>query len=162
MNVTPVIALLLLGIALIAIAGARIQGLSGTVQPWPYCAAGSLIWAEEFNGPSGRLPDPRKWRSDRPTRRTDPHPRWARVAGGTFHWARRGDGVYKVAARRRAAAPLSDAFHTYGVSWSPGRIAFTLDRRVYAWFTPASLPGGSPWSFDHPFFLVLSGAVGPR
>jgi beta-glucanase (GH16 family) len=59
-----------------------------------------------------------------------------------------------------SAVPLSAGFHTYGVEWSPTRISFMLDGAVYATVTPASLPAGSPWPFQHPFFLLLDLAVG--
>ena len=31
---------------------------------------------------------------------------------------------------------------------------------AYKTVTPASLPAGAPWVFDHPFFLILNVAVG--
>ena len=57
---------------------------------------------------------------------------------------------------------LANDFHVYGVSWSPERIAFRLDGAVYAVRTPYDLPAGSSWSFEHPFFLLFTLAVGPR
>jgi beta-glucanase (GH16 family) len=55
---------------------------------------------------------------------------------------------------------LGDDFHVYAVWWSPDSIKFLLDDRVYATVTPASLPKGAKWVFDHPFFLLLNLAVG--
>jgi beta-glucanase (GH16 family) len=81
---------------------------------------------------------------------------------GVIHGPREGHHHYSVYARRRSPAPLSDAFHVYGVEWSPHRISFSLDGTTYAVRTPASLPSGSQWVFEHPFFLVLTLAVGPR
>lgn len=57
-------------------------------------------------------------------------------------------------------APLSDAFHVYSVEWTPGRIEFSLDGRAYSTLTPASLPKGARWVYDHPFYLLLNVAVG--
>jgi beta-glucanase (GH16 family) len=61
---------------------------------------------------------------------------------------------------RRSASSLARGFHVYGMDWSPGRIVFTLDGVRYATRTPASLPAGSEWVFNRPFFLVLNLAVG--
>jgi beta-glucanase (GH16 family) len=60
----------------------------------------------------------------------------------------------------RSATPLSAAFHVYGVQWAPDRIDFLLDGSVYKTVTPASLPPGSTWPFQHPNFLLLDLAVG--
>lgn len=56
--------------------------------------------------------------------------------------------------------PLSDDFHVYAIEWSPGRIQFFIDETPYASITPASLPKGATWVYDHPFFLLLNLAVG--
>jgi beta-glucanase (GH16 family) len=58
------------------------------------------------------------------------------------------------------ARALSDDFHVYAVLWSPNSIKFLLDGTAYASVTPASLPKGAQWVFDHPFFLLLNLAVG--
>ena len=42
----------------------------------------------------------------------------------------------------------------------PRAISFLLDGAVYKTITPADLPPGAPWPFDHPFFLLLNLAVG--
>jgi beta-glucanase (GH16 family) len=81
---------------------------------------------------------------------------------GSLHGPRRGHEDYSLDATRRARRPLSAGFHLYGVSWAPGRITFSLDRKVYATRTRADLPPGSRWRFDHPFFLVLTLAIGGR
>jgi beta-glucanase (GH16 family) len=56
--------------------------------------------------------------------------------------------------------PLSDDFHVYSVEWWPGRVQFFLDGKPYQTVTPASLPTGAKWVYDHPFFLLLNLAVG--
>lgn len=81
---------------------------------------------------------------------------------GSLHGPRVGHEAYAVEATRRSRTRLSRGFHVYGVSWSPGRIAFRLDGDVYAVRTPSDLPAGSTWSFERPFFLLLNVAVGPR
>lgn len=59
-----------------------------------------------------------------------------------------------------AGKALSDDFHVYAVLWSPDSIKFLLDGAAYATVTPASLPKGAKWVFEHPFFLLLNLAVG--
>jgi beta-glucanase (GH16 family) len=53
-------------------------------------------------------------------------------------------------------------FHVYGVIWSPNQMQFYRDdhTRPFVTFTPASIPGGTQWVFNHPFFLILNLAVG--
>jgi beta-glucanase (GH16 family) len=55
---------------------------------------------------------------------------------------------------------LADDFHVYAVEWSPQLIEFFIDGISYAKVTPASLPKGAAWVYDHPFFLLLNVAVG--
>ena len=56
--------------------------------------------------------------------------------------------------------PFSEAFHTFGVDWEPERITWFLDGEVFHEVTPESLPDGSEWVFDHPFFLIANMAIG--
>ena len=55
---------------------------------------------------------------------------------------------------------LADGYHTYAVEWEPAAIRFYLDDVLYETRTPASLPAGTKWVYDHPFFLILNVAVG--
>lgn len=55
---------------------------------------------------------------------------------------------------------FSDSFHVFAVEWEPRVIRFYVDDELYATRTPADLPSGSRWVFDHPFFLILNLAVG--
>ena len=59
-----------------------------------------------------------------------------------------------------APAPLDSAFHVYALEWSASKITWELDGVVYSTVTPASVPGGSAWVFNHPFFILLNLAVG--
>jgi len=56
--------------------------------------------------------------------------------------------------------PFSDGFHVFAVDWEPQSIRFFVDDELYATRTPADLPAGSKWVFDHPFFIILNLAVG--
>jgi beta-glucanase (GH16 family) len=55
---------------------------------------------------------------------------------------------------------FQDDFHIYAIEWEPNVVRFYLDSKLYATFTPDSLPGESKWVFDHPFFILLNVAVG--
>ncbi|MFL5605432.1 MAG: family 16 glycosylhydrolase [Gemmatimonadaceae bacterium] len=55
---------------------------------------------------------------------------------------------------------FADDFHLFAVEWTPGQIRWLVDEREYHRATPASLPSGATWVFDHPFFLLLNVAVG--
>lgn len=43
---------------------------------------------------------------------------------------------------------------------NPGVVRFYCDGILYKTRTPADLPPGTTWVFDHPFFLILNVAVG--
>jgi beta-glucanase (GH16 family) len=57
------------------------------------------------------------------------------------------------------------AFHTYGMIWSKGSVAYYIDNpaQPYATYTPSSIGSlsGSVWPFDSgPSFIILNVAVG--
>lgn len=55
---------------------------------------------------------------------------------------------------------FSDDFHVFAVEWEPKAVRFYVDDALYETQTPADVPDGSRWVFDHPFFLLLNLAVG--
>jgi beta-glucanase (GH16 family) len=55
---------------------------------------------------------------------------------------------------------FSHDFHIFAVEWDPAAIRFYVDKDLYATRTPADLPPGKKWAYDHPFFLLLNVAVG--
>lgn len=55
---------------------------------------------------------------------------------------------------------FADDFHVYAVEWEPEAIRFYVDDHLYATRTPAELPKGTKWVYDHPFFILLNVAVG--
>lgn len=70
-----------------------------------------------------------------------------------------GNGIS--AAKALAAGKFADDFHLYAVEWEGTQMRFYVDGALFATRTPADLPSnGSPWVFDHPFFLILNLAVG--
>jgi len=58
------------------------------------------------------------------------------------------------------AKKFADDYHLFAVEWEPQVIRFYVDDKLYATRTPADLPPGTKWVFDHPFFIVLNLAVG--
>ncbi len=60
-------------------------------------------------------------------------------------------------------ARFGDAFHKFGIVWSPKQIQYYVDspKNMYVTYTPSSLPKGAVWPFDSgKFFFVLNVAVG--
>jgi beta-glucanase (GH16 family) len=57
---------------------------------------------------------------------------------------------------------FSDGFHIFAMEWEPQLIRYYVDDSLYATRTPADLPKGAPWVYDHPFFLILDVAVGGK
>jgi beta-glucanase (GH16 family) len=60
------------------------------------------------------------------------------------------------------AGKFADDFHSFGVEWEPKEIRFYVDGHLYETRTPADLPAGARWVYDHPFFLILNVAVGGK
>jgi beta-glucanase (GH16 family) len=122
------------------------------IPPARACGRPSGCWATtspRSAGPSRARST--SWRTSgaSPTRaRHDPR---ARLLG------RQRDRPRHHAARRRGFA---DDFHVYAIDWYPDRIVWSLDGEPYSTVTPADLPRGARWVFDHPHFLILNVAVG--
>src|SRR6266850_429479 len=55
---------------------------------------------------------------------------------------------------------FADSFHTFAVEWEPNVVRFYCDGILYKTRTPADLPQGQTWVFNHPFFILLNVAVG--
>jgi beta-glucanase (GH16 family) len=55
---------------------------------------------------------------------------------------------------------VSSDFHVYGIEWAHDSIEWFVDGVRYATLTPASLPAGTQWVFDKPFFILLDLAIG--
>jgi beta-glucanase (GH16 family) len=75
-------------------------------------------------------------------------------------------GTYNhtIGTQRTGTIPITDydtAFHVYGVEWTPEKLAFSLDGRVFFTVTKSTLGSSqSEWPFDQPFWLILNLAVG--
>ena len=57
---------------------------------------------------------------------------------------------------------FADHYHLFAAEWEPQVIRFYVDDKLYATRTPADLPPGTKWVYEHPFFLILNVAVGGR
>jgi|GEM_PF-2349608 beta-glucanase (GH16 family) len=58
---------------------------------------------------------------------------------------------------------IDDAgYHTYGVIWTKDKMQFYRDNPSHPYFTvtPANLPAGTRWVYNHPFFVLLNFAIG--
>ena len=53
-------------------------------------------------------------------------------------------------------------FHEFAVEWGPGAITWFVDGYEFHKATPADLPHGATWVYEHPFFILLNLAVGGR
>jgi uncharacterized protein (TIGR03437 family) len=53
-----------------------------------------------------------------------------------------------------------DDYHVYSIVWAQDSIEFFVDGASYETLTPASLPAGSQWVFNNPFYLILCVAIG--
>jgi beta-glucanase (GH16 family) len=59
-----------------------------------------------------------------------------------------------------AGQRFADAYHTFTIVWAPNTISWYVDGNLYETHTPADLPAGKTWVYDHPFFMLLNMAVG--
>jgi beta-glucanase (GH16 family) len=57
-------------------------------------------------------------------------------------------------------APFADDYHVYAIEWETTEIRWYVDGNLFATRTPAELPGGARWVYDHPFFIIMNVAVG--
>jgi beta-glucanase (GH16 family) len=55
---------------------------------------------------------------------------------------------------------LSEDFHVYAIEWEPNVVRFYFDGVNYETRTPADVPAGKTWVYDHPFFVILNLAIG--
>lgn len=82
------------------------------------------------------------------------------VVHGTLHGPGHAGARGLTATDTLASGAWADDFHVWAVEWEPGAIRWLVDGRVFARRTPADLPAGARWVYDHPFFLLLNLAVG--
>jgi beta-glucanase (GH16 family) len=81
----------------------------------------------------------------------------------TIHGSMHGPGYSggnPLTATTESPTPVADAFHRYTVEWEQDVVRFYFDDSLYETRTPADVPAGKQWVYDHPFFLILNLAVG--
>jgi len=80
---------------------------------------------------------------------------------GTFHGPgySGGNGI-GAAYTLTGGKKFADDFHTFALEWEPNVMRFYVDGNLYQTRTPADVPPGASWVFDHPFFIILNVAVG--
>jgi uncharacterized protein (TIGR03437 family) len=55
---------------------------------------------------------------------------------------------------------VAENYHVYTIEWSQDSMEWFVDGASYHKVTPASLPKGTQWVFNNPFFLLLNLAIG--
>jgi beta-glucanase (GH16 family) len=58
------------------------------------------------------------------------------------------------------ADTLRNDFHVFAIEWEPNQIRWFVDDQQASQVTPAQIPAGTKWVFDHPFFIIMNLAVG--
>jgi beta-glucanase (GH16 family) len=79
---------------------------------------------------------------------------------GSAHGPGYSGGNPLTATYKLPSGSLSDDFHVYAIEWEPNQVRWYVDNTLYETRTPADLPAGTSWVYDHPFFLLLNLAVG--
>jgi len=82
------------------------------------------------------------------------------VNHGSAHGPGYSGGNPLTATFKLASGSLADDFHIYAIEWAPNEVRWFVDNTMYERRTPADLPPGTTWVYDHPFFLLLNVAVG--
>jgi beta-glucanase (GH16 family) len=83
-----------------------------------------------------------------------------RLNHGSLHGPNYPGAGITAAYELRNRHPLYQAFHQFAIEWSPDKIEFLVDGVAYETVTAASLPRGTNWVFNRPFFFLLNVAVG--
>jgi beta-glucanase (GH16 family) len=86
----------------------------------------------------------------------DPHTIYSTLHGPGYSGS---DGISKKFPLPDGAA-IDNGFHVYAVEWAPNDLKFYFDGDLIAERTPADLPRGATWVYEHPFFVILNVAVG--
>jgi beta-glucanase (GH16 family) len=79
---------------------------------------------------------------------------------GSLHGPGYSDGHSLTSIYTLPRGRFSDGFHVFAMEWEPKVVRFYVDGQLFATKTPADVPAGNRWVFDHPFFILLNLAVG--
>ena len=83
-----------------------------------------------------------------------------RIAHGALHGPGYSGGNALTGSFQLPRGAFDTEFHVFAVEWDAGTITWLVDGIAYKVATPANLPAGTRWVFDHPFFIILNVAVG--
>ena len=82
------------------------------------------------------------------------------IAHGTIHGPGYSGGKGIGSPFTLASGRFADDYHVFAAEWEPNQIRFYVDDNLYATRTPADLPPGTKWVYEHPFFVILDLAIG--
>jgi beta-glucanase (GH16 family) len=83
-----------------------------------------------------------------------------RVNHGSAHGPGYSGGNPLTGVFQLSAGSLADDYHVYAIEWSPDEVRWYVDDTMYERRTPADLPAGTTWVYDHPFFIIMNIAIG--
>lgn len=68
---------------------------------------------------------------------------------------------YSSPGEHMADGALADDFHDYAIEWTPGRIQWFFDGKLFKTAEASKLQPGQKWVFDdQPFYMILNVAIG--
>lgn len=82
------------------------------------------------------------------------------IVHGTIHGPGYSGDKGPSAAYTLPSGKFADDYHVFAAEWEPSAVRFYVDDHLYLTRTPADLPAGTKWVYDHPFFILLNVAVG--
>ena len=82
------------------------------------------------------------------------------VNHGSAHGPGYSGGNPLTATTQLASGSFASDFHVFAIEWAPNEVRWFVDNTMYERRTPADLPAGTTWVYDHPFFILLNLAVG--
>src|SRR6266699_1545751 len=82
------------------------------------------------------------------------------IVHGTIHGPGYSGGKGIGAPYSLVSGRFANDYHVFAAEWEPNQIRFYVDDHLYATRTPADLPAGTKWVYDHPFFVILDLAIG--
>jgi beta-glucanase (GH16 family) len=82
------------------------------------------------------------------------------IVHGSIHGPGYSGGNAITASYSKENVRFDTDFHVFTVEWGVDFIDFFVDGQLFQQITPANLPPGAEWVYDHDFFLILNVAVG--
>jgi beta-glucanase (GH16 family) len=82
------------------------------------------------------------------------------IGHGTIHGPGYSGGKGIGAPYALASGRFADDYHVFAAEWEPDQIRFYVDDHLFATRSPADLPPGTKWVYDHPFYVILDFAIG--